>query len=36
VLAGWLAAQGRWAAAAAVPKALVDAMIGKPAAEVRL
>ena len=36
VLAVWLAAQGRWAAAAAVPKALVDAMVGKPAAVVRL
>jgi hypothetical protein len=34
-LAGWLALRGRWAAAAAVPRALWDAGRGRPAAEVR-
>jgi hypothetical protein len=35
VLAGWLVARGRLAAAAAVPRALWDALLGRPAAGVR-
>ena len=36
VLMAWLAARGRFAAALAVPRALVDALSGRPSAEARL
>jgi GT2 family glycosyltransferase len=35
ILAAWLAACGRWSAALAIPQALWDAVLGRPAAEVK-